>query len=96
MNQSEFLTITCNLLKAREKSCVQAAIGFGSLLIGWKTRTRFLKPITKLSVITFDSQLKTTLNTWGSGDVRIQNASWPDLVPFLLLYPSLRPAMKYH
>ena len=29
MNQSEFLAITCNLLKAREKSRVQGAIGFG-------------------------------------------------------------------
>ena len=28
MNQSEFLAITCNLLKAREKSRLQAAIGF--------------------------------------------------------------------
>ena len=28
MNQSEFLAITCNLLKAREKSRVQGAIGF--------------------------------------------------------------------
>ena len=27
MNQSEFLTITCNLLKAREKWRVQSAIG---------------------------------------------------------------------
>ena len=29
MNQSEFLAITCNLLKARKKSRVQVAIGFG-------------------------------------------------------------------
>ena len=28
-NQSEFLTVTCNLLKAREKSQVQGAVGFG-------------------------------------------------------------------
>ena len=28
MNQSEFLAITCNLLKAREKSRAQGAIGF--------------------------------------------------------------------
>ena len=34
MNQSEFLEITCNLLKAREKSRVQGAIGLGFLLIG--------------------------------------------------------------
>ena len=29
MNQSEFVAITGNLLKAREKSCVQGPIGFG-------------------------------------------------------------------
>ena len=29
MNQSEFLAITCNLRKAREKSRAQGAIGFG-------------------------------------------------------------------
>ena len=29
MNQSQFLAITCNLLKAWEKACVHGAIGFG-------------------------------------------------------------------
>ena len=29
MNQSQFLTITCNSLEAREKSRVRGAIGFG-------------------------------------------------------------------
>ena len=29
MNQSKFIAILCNLLKAREKSRVQVAIGFG-------------------------------------------------------------------
>ena len=29
MSQSELLAITCNLLKAREKSRVQSATGFG-------------------------------------------------------------------
>ena len=29
MNQSQFLAITCNSLKAREKSRVRGAIGFG-------------------------------------------------------------------
>ena len=29
MSQSEFLVITCNLLKGREKSRVKGAIGFG-------------------------------------------------------------------
>ena len=29
MNQSQFLAITCNSLKAREKSCIHGVIGFG-------------------------------------------------------------------
>ena len=29
MNQSQFLAVTCNSLKAREKSRVHGAIGFG-------------------------------------------------------------------
>ena len=29
MNQSEFIAITCNLFKARQKLGVQSAIGFG-------------------------------------------------------------------
>ena len=29
MNQSQFLAITYTLLKAREKSCIHGAIGFG-------------------------------------------------------------------
>ena len=29
MNQSQFLSVTCNSLKAREKSRVHGAIGFG-------------------------------------------------------------------
>ena len=28
-NQSQFLAITCNLLKARERSPVKSAVGFG-------------------------------------------------------------------
>jgi len=31
MNQSEFLAITCNLLKERKKSRVQGVIGFRAL-----------------------------------------------------------------
>ena len=34
MNQSQILAIICNLLKAREKSRVHGAIGFGLLLSG--------------------------------------------------------------
>ena len=65
MNQSQLLAITCNSLKAREKSRVHGAIGFGShWLKNWRES---FKPITKHSnrnhVITFDSHLKTALST---------------------------------
>ena len=65
MNQSQFLGITCNSLKAREKSRVHGAIGFDShWLKNWRES---FKPITKRSnhnhVITFDSQLKTALRS---------------------------------
>ena len=42
MNQLEFLAITFNLLKAREKSYVQVPIGCVWLLIGLKSGARFL------------------------------------------------------
>ena len=65
MNQSEFLAITCNLLKAREKSREQGAIGFGFAPHWLKYWREIFKPITKCSnrnqVITFDSHLKTAL-----------------------------------
>ena len=65
MNQSQFLTITCNSLKVREKSRVHGAIGFGFASYWLKNWRESLKPITKRSnrnhVITFDSHLKTTL-----------------------------------
>ena len=66
VNQSQFLAITCNWLKAREKSRVHGAIGFAFAshwLKNWRER---FKPISKRSnrnyVITFDSHLKTSLN----------------------------------
>ena len=64
MNQSQFLAITCNSLKTREKSRVHGAIGFGShWLKNWR---KSFKPIMKRSncnhVITFDSHLKTALS----------------------------------
>ena len=49
MNQSEFVAIPCNLLKAREKPRVKVAIGFGfpfHWLINWR---EIFKPITKRS-----------------------------------------------
>ena len=60
MNRLEFLAITCNLLKAREKSPVQGVIGFAPhWLKNWRG---IFKPITKRSnrnrVITFDSHFK--------------------------------------
>ena len=65
MNQSQFLVIVCNSLKARENSREHCAIGFGFalILIGWKTGASLL--ITKRSngnqVIAFDSHLKIAL-----------------------------------
>ena len=65
MNQSQFLAITCNSLKAREKSRVHGVIGFGfdsHWLKNWRESS---KPITTRSncdhVITFDSHLKIAL-----------------------------------
>ena len=66
MNQSQFLAITCNSLKAREKSRVHGAIGFGFASHWLKNWRESFKPITKRSnrnhVITFDSHLKTALS----------------------------------
>ena len=65
MNQSQFLAITCNSLKAREKSHVHGAIGFGFAPHWLKNWRESFKPITKRSnrnhVITFEIHLKTAL-----------------------------------
>ena len=65
MNQSQFLAITCNSLKARERSRVHGAIGFGFASHWLKNWHESFQPITKHSnrnhVITFDSHLKTAL-----------------------------------
>ena len=67
MNQSQFLAITCNSLKAREKSRVHGAIGFGFVSHWLKNWRDSFKPITKRSnrnhLITFDSHLETALVT---------------------------------
>ena len=67
MKQSEFLAISCNSLKAREKWRVHGAIGFGFASHWLKIWRESFKPITKRSdrnhVITFDSHLKTTLTS---------------------------------
>ena len=63
ITQSEYLAITCNLLKAREKLRVQGAICFGFTSNWLKNLRGTFKPITKRSnhncVITFDSHLRT-------------------------------------
>ena len=68
MNQSQFLAITCNSLKTREKSRVHGAIGFGFASHWLKNWRESFKPITKRSnrnhVITFDSHLKTALTSY--------------------------------
>jgi len=67
MNQSQFLTITCNSLEAWEEPRVHGAIGFGfGFASHWlKNWCESFKPITKRRnrnhVITFDSHLKTAL-----------------------------------
>ena len=65
MNQSQFREITCNSLKAREKSRVRGAIGFGFASHWLKNWRESFKPITTRSnrnhVITFDGHLKTAL-----------------------------------
>ena len=67
MNQSQFLAINCSSLKARERSRVHGAIGFGFASHWLKNWRESFRPITKRSnrnhVITFDSHLKTALIT---------------------------------
>ena len=48
MNQSQFLTITCNSLRAREKSRVHGAIGFGFAHHWLKNWRESFKPITSI------------------------------------------------
>ena len=64
-NQSQFLAITCNLLKARQKPRVHGAIGFGFASHWLKNWRESFEPITKRSIrnhgITIDSHLKTAL-----------------------------------
>ena len=68
INESEFLAITCNLLKARERSRVWVMIGFDFASRWLKSWLVILKPITARSktsnrnrVITLESHLKTAL-----------------------------------
>ena len=65
MNESQFLAITCNSLKVREKSRVHGVIGFGFASHWLKKMRESFKAITKRSnrnhVITFDSHPKIAL-----------------------------------
>jgi len=65
MNQSQFLAITFNSLKAREKWRGHGAIGFGFASHWWKNWRESFKPIIKRSdrnlVITLDCHLKTNI-----------------------------------
>ena len=79
MNQSQFLAITCNSLKAREKSRVHGAIGFGLASHWLKNWRESFEPIAKRSnnnhVITFDSRLKTALTRHFVTFSKFENAS---------------------
>ena len=70
MGQSEFPAITSNLLKAREKSRIQSAVGFGFASHWLKNWRHIFKPITRRinhsRVITLDSHLKTALYSGNS------------------------------
>jgi len=63
VKQSEFLAITCNLLKVREKLRVQGTIGFGFTSNWLKNWRETIKPVTNRSnryhVITIDCRFKT-------------------------------------
>ena len=67
MNQSQFLAVTCNSPKAKEKSHVYGGIGFSFASHWLKNCRKSFKPITKCSnrnhVITFDSHLNTALQS---------------------------------
>ena len=65
MNQSEFVAITHNFLKARGKLQAQGAMCFSFASFSLKNWRENFKPITRRSsrngVITFDSHLKSAL-----------------------------------
>ena len=86
INQSQFLAITCNSLKAQEKSRVHGAIGFGFASHWLKNWRESFQPITNSSnrndVLTFDRHLKTTLYP--------TSVSWLLLLLLLLLSEAYR------
>ena len=101
MNQSEFLLITSNSLKGREKSRVRGAIGFGFASHWLKNWRESFKPITKRSnrnhVITFNSHLKTALLLSCFCYVQWLFNSTRDgiIIEKLNLFPSSRPSSFY-
>ena len=82
MNPSEFLAITCNLLKVREKSLVQGASGFGfGFASHWmKNWCEIFKPISKRSsrIFTFENHLKTAPWRIISGGCLFNLQMWND------------------
>ena len=65
INQSQFLAIICNSLKAQKESRIHGAIGFRLASHWFKNWHESLKPITRRSncnhVITFDSHVQNAL-----------------------------------
>ena len=52
MNQSQILAITCNSLKAQEKSCVQGAIGFGFAKLLYNSNNHYSHCLYKINTVT--------------------------------------------
>ena len=74
MNQSKFLAILCNSLKAWKTSRVPGATGFGFTSHWLKNWRVFLA--NRNRVITFDSHLKTALNKRLTEDKHINRSGY--------------------
>ena len=61
MKQSEFLSVTCNLLEVREKWHIQGVTGFRFTFHWFKNWHEILRVAMTGCVITFNSRLKTAL-----------------------------------
>ena len=86
MNQSKFLAITCNSLKAQQNSHTRAAIGF-SFAFHWLENWCEIfdlnaKPSNRNHVITFDSNLKTTLSCLQQGKPNLERVLFLNFVTF--------------
>ena len=84
MSQSESVIITCNLLKARGKSCVQGANSFGFVPLWLKNCHLIFKPITKLSnrngVVASDSHLKTNVRIGNDPIQQFQSLKYSSII----------------